>query len=208
LDQTSLRIGNKEYEQTNGTYGLTTLRSKHLKKEKNGIYFQFKAKGGILNKTQIKGKQLTRLILECSELPGYQVFQYLDASGETHPVFSQDVNSYLQSITEQDFTAKDFRTWGGTVWAVELYQHALDEVAEYPNRKLETAIVKHVAGKLGNTIAVCRSSYIHPLILETLAQGEMDIEKLRLTSSKKYQSLIPAISEWEALVLFLIKSGN
>jgi DNA topoisomerase-1 len=119
LDQCALRIGNKSYELENGTYGITTLRRSHMKINGNSISFQFKAKGGIYRNTEIKGKRLTRLIRECSELPGQEVFQFLDAEGNRHPVFSNDVNTYLQEITGGDYTAKDFRTWSGTVGGVE-----------------------------------------------------------------------------------------
>jgi DNA topoisomerase-1 len=132
LDQSSLRIGNKAYEQENGTYGLTTLKRKHLKMNGNSILFQFKAKGGLWKSAEIRGKRLTRLIRECSELPGQEVFQYLDNAGNPHPVFSQDVNAYLHEISGGDYTAKDFRTWGGTVWAVELLPDALEEINNAP----------------------------------------------------------------------------
>jgi DNA topoisomerase-1 len=114
LDQSALRIGNKAYEEENGTYGITTLRRSHLKVNGNSISFQFKGKGGIYRNTTIKGKRLSRLIRECSEIPGQEVFQYLDAEEKHHPIFSHDVNAYLQEISGGDYTAKDFRTWAGT----------------------------------------------------------------------------------------------
>lgn len=205
LDQTALRIGNKMYEQENGTYGLTTLRRKHMKFDGNSIYFQFKAKGGIWRNTQIKGKRLNRLIQECSELPGQEVFQYLDGDGNPHPVFSHDVNSYLQEISGGDFTAKDFRTWRGTVGAIELLPDALEELAASPKRNLTTSLVKRVADKLGNTVSVCRSHYIHPVML-TLCERQPDLEKLIQTAQSTYKELNVDLSTAELTALYLIEN--
>ena len=185
LDQNPIRIGNKSYEIENGTFGLTTLKRKHMKVEGNEIYFQFKAKGGIYRNAQIRGKRLTRLIVECSELPGQEVFQYLDSEGKPHPIFSQDVNAYLQEITGSDFTAKDFRTWGGTVAAVEVYKDALTEIESSPKRNFTNCIVKRVAERLGNTLAVCKSYYIHPTILTLAERQQLDIDDLLSKAAKK-----------------------
>lgn len=206
LDQTALRIGNKMYEQENGTFGVTTLKRKHMKVNGNAISFQFKAKGGIYKNTQIKGRRLTRLIRECSELQGQEVFQYLDSDGKPHPVFSHDVNSYLHEITESDFTAKDFRTWGGTVGAIELMPEALAEIELTPKRSFTICLVKKVAEKLGNTVAVCRSYYIHPSILSTAEQFSSDFEKITEKAAKKYQSLALDLSPAELTALYLIEN--
>ena len=207
LDQTALRIGNKMYEQENGTYGLTTLRRKHMKFDGNTIYFQFKAKGGIWRNTQIKGRRLNRLIRECSELPGQEVFQYLDGEGKPHPVFSQDVNSYLQEISCGDYTAKDFRTWGGTVGAIELFPEALEEISSSPKRNLTTSLVRKVADKLGNTISVCRSHYIHPVML-TLCERKPDLEQLTESARSKYKDLESDLSLAEVTALYLIENTS
>lgn len=206
LDQTSLRIGNKMYELENGTYGLTTLRRKHLKMNGDAICFQFKAKGGIYRNTQIKGRRLTRLIRECSELPGQEVFQYLDSDGKPHPVFSQDVNAYIQEISEGDYTAKDFRTWGGTVGAIELFEDALKEIEASPKRNLASCLVRKVADKLGNTMAVCKAYYIHPTILTLAEHNRIDIGKAFQKAVKKYESLAGDLDPAELTALYLIEN--
>lgn len=207
LDHTALRIGNKAYEQENGTYGLTTLRRKHLKVDGNAIYFQFKAKGGIWRNTQIKGRKLTRLIRECSELPGHEVFQYLDNEGKPHPVFSHDVNAYLQEITGGDYTAKDFRTWGGTVGAIELYKDTVEEIILFPKRNFTTCLVRRVADKLGNTIAVCKSHYIHPVMF-TFCEQRPDVEQLFHRAQSKYKDLSIELSPEEVTALYLIENTS
>jgi len=205
LDQNSLRIGNKMYENENGTYGLTTLKRKHLKVEDDGISFQFKAKGGLPSKTKIRGKKLTRLVLECSELPGQEIFQYLDEEQKTHPVFSNDVNAYIQEITGGEFTAKDFRTWSGTVWALVLFPEAVVEMELSKNKSLATNIVRKVAEKLGNTIAVCRAYYIHPSILSVAEMDPTEFDKLEERALSKYKDLKDVLNPSEITALYLIE---
>ena len=207
LDQCALRIGNKAYEQENGTYGITTLKRSHLKVNGNNISFQFKAKGGIYRNTLIKGKRLTRLIRECSEIPGQEVFQYLDNEGNRHPVFSQDVNSYLQEISGGDYTAKDFRTWSGTVGGVELLPEALEEMKEFPKRNLAKCLVNQVAEKLGNTAAVCRAYYIHPSILAVADAYGPDLDDLLKRASSAYRDLKDKLSDAELMALYLIEKN-
>jgi DNA topoisomerase-1 len=206
LDQSSLRIGNKAYEQENGTYGLTTLKRKHLKQNGNTILFQFKAKGGIWRSAEIRGKKLTRLIRECSELPGQEVFQYLDSESIPHPIFSQDVNAYLHEITGGHYTAKDFRTWGGTVWTLDLLPETLEEISHSPKRSITPCLVKKVAEKLGNTIAVCKAYYIHPAMLTLAEKKEIDISSLQEKAVRKYPELHDELSANELLALYLIEN--
>ncbi len=207
LDQSGIRIGNKMYEQENGTYGLTTLRRKHLKVKNGEVTFEFKGKSNLFHKMPIRGKKLTRLILECSEIPGQEVFQYLDEEGNRHPVFSQDVNSYLQEISGGDYTAKDFRTWGGTVWAIELFPESLAELVFNPKRKMLTALVKRVAEKLGNTMAVCKSHYIHPIMLGMTEKRDHNFEELFKSAKIKYNGLGETLSRHELVALYLIENG-
>jgi DNA topoisomerase I len=209
LDQSALRIGNKSYEQENGTFGLTTLKRKHLKIEKGGIAFQFKAKGGLYRKTQIHGKKIIRLVIECSELPGQEVFQYLDDEGNAHPIFSNDVNGYLQEITEGDFTAKDFRTWTGTVGALELLPEVLAEMENTDSKKsLSNYLLRKVSEKLGNTIAVCKAYYVHPLILSSAQQLYDQLDKITEKALSKYGDLIEYLSPPELTALYLIETQS
>ena len=134
--------------------------------------------------------------------------QYLDSEGKRHPVYSQDVNSYLQEITGGDYTAKDFRTWGGTVGAIELFQDALNEIELSPKRNLAVCLVRKVADKLGNTMAVCKAYYIHPTILLLAEQNRIDLEKLLQIATKKYASLASDLSEAELIALHLIENTS
>ena len=208
LDQNPIRIGNKSYEVENGTFGLTTLKRKHMKVNGNEIYFMFKAKGGIYRNAQIRGKKLTRLIVECSELPGQEVFQYLDSEGKPHPIFSQDVNAYLQEISGSEYTAKDFRTWGGTVSTIELLQDAITELQSTPKRNLTNCLVKKVAERLGNTVAVCKSYYIHPTILMLAERSQIDEETILEKASKEYSDLQSDLSKAELIALYLIENTS
>ena len=179
-----------------------------MKVNGNEIYFQFKAKGGIYRNAQIRGKKLTRLIVECSELPGQEVFQYLDNEGKPHPIFSHDVNAYLQEITGSDYTAKDFRTWGGTVSTIELLHETLDELQSTPRRNLTNCLVKKVAERLGNTVAVCKSYYIHPTVLLLAERSQIDEETLLAKASKAYTELESDLSKSELIALYLIENTS
>ncbi len=181
LDEYFIRIGNKYYEHENKTYGLTTLRRKHIVEEDGKLYLQYKAKSGKDRKIKVESKRLINLIKKTSELPGYEIFKYQDASGSYHRLQSHDVNQYLALISGEPFTAKDFRTWGGTVSAMDHYPESLEMVREFPNRKLDATIIKKVAEVLGNTTAVCRKYYIHPKVMQVLLEGTLGrFEKRKL----------------------------
>lgn len=171
MDVAYLRVGNQQYRKLNGTYGLTTLRRKHLRESRGGLLLKYVAKSGKLRKITIRDPKLKRLLRECSELPGYELFRY--QSGENfHPISSQDINQYLFGISGGNFTAKTFRTWGGTVLTVRLEPKARAILKEYPRRKPETTLIRLVAEELNNTVSVCRKYYIHPLILDSILKGE------------------------------------
>jgi DNA topoisomerase-1 len=179
LDETYVRIGNRQYYESNGTYGLTTLRRRNMRVNGNSITFNYKAKSNKKREVVIKNRQLIRLIRQCSELRGHEVFRYLDESGNSVPVDSFDVNAFLRELTGENFTSKNFRTWGGTVLAVRKFPVALQKYTESTRLKFTRAIVKEVAVELSNTIAVCEKYYIHPLVLKALAPG-FTPEKLSL----------------------------
>jgi DNA topoisomerase I len=165
-----LRVGNKAYEQANKTYGLTTLRRKHLKEHKKNLFLQFKAKSGKLMHVKISHPVLKKQLRQCSELPGYELFRYKSINGYS-PLTSSDINEYLRDISGINITSKDFRTWGGTVLTVKFEPIARGIVEENPRRKFETALVKLVANELNNTMAVCRKYYIHPGVLDVVVNG-------------------------------------
>ncbi|MEO6443782.1 MAG: DNA topoisomerase IB [Gemmatimonadaceae bacterium] len=166
LEITFVRVGNETYARSNGSFGLTTLRKRHVKPARSGLRLRFPGKSGVMHDVAVTDRRLTRLVRRCRELQGQELFQYLDADGEPQPVDSTDVNEYLQAATGSDFTAKDFRTWAGTLLGLRyLVQHA-EALAEAPPKAFTVDLVREVAGALGNTPAVCRKCYIHPAVLQ------------------------------------------
>jgi DNA topoisomerase-1 len=166
LETTFIRIGNEEYVRSNGSFGLTTLRNRHVRVEGSSIRFRFPGKSGKPHAVRLTDRQLARLVKRLRDLPGQELFQYLDEAGEPQPVDSADVNDYLREISDQEFTAKDFRTWAGTLLAAR-HLALLEPLALGAHGK--TAAVeaaKHVAEHLGNTPAICRKCYIHPAVLQ------------------------------------------
>jgi DNA topoisomerase-1 len=173
LDQTFIRVGNPEYARHNGSYGLTTLREKHDAIAGAEVRFEFTGKGGICHAVSIRHPRVARTIRKCIELPGYELFQYLDDAGARHEVLSRDVNDYLRAVAGDDFTAKDFRTWGGTVLAGATLYHLGPPATEAEAKAGLLQTVRHVARQLGNTAAVCRQYYIHPAIGAGYASGAL-----------------------------------
>lgn len=166
LEVTCIRVGNEEYARKNRSFGLTTLRNRHVDISGSSVRFRFRGKSGKEHSIRLKDRRLARVIGRCSELPGHELFQYVDDDGSTRTVESSDVNAYLKEIAGAEFTAKDFRTWVGTVLAVR----ALRELAPAENATQATKTVKlaikQVSERLGNTVAVCRKCYIHPAVLD------------------------------------------
>jgi DNA topoisomerase I len=171
LEATLIRVGNEEYARENRSFGLTTLRNRHVRVDGTALRFKFRGKSGKEHDISLRDRRLAGLIRRLQELPGQELFQYLDEDGARHTVDSDDVNAYLREITGQEFSAKDFRTWAGTVLcAVAL--HELDACTSETEAKRNVAsVVKTVSQQLGNTPAVCRSCYIHPAVLEAYFQS-------------------------------------
>ncbi len=171
LGATMIRIGNDEYVKENNSFGLTTLRNKHVHIGKKNITFEFMGKSKVQHSVKISHPRIVKIIKECFELPGYELFQYVDDNGNRHTIDSADVNQYLQYITNLDITAKDFRTWGATTLsATTLFETGLGGNNE-ERKKNVTLAVKKAAKHLHNTVKVCRSYYIHPAIIETYEKG-------------------------------------
>jgi DNA topoisomerase-1 len=172
LEKTLIRVGNDEYARDNDSYGLTTFHDRHAKVFGDSVRFEFRGKSGIKHSVDLHDARLARIVRRCQELPGHTLFQYLDGERRRQTVGSADVNGYLRSISGADFTAKDFRTWAGTVLAAR----ALAEVASFTSqrqaRRNILRAIESVAGRLGNTTAVCRKSYIHPALLDAYMDGE------------------------------------
>jgi len=176
MELTLIRVGNEEYAQANKSFGLTTLRDRHAKLSSMGGMFEFKGKSGKVHKTGFRDRRLARIVKACQDVPGQRLFQYLDDDGQRRSVESADVNAYIRAAMGEDFSAKDFRTWAGTLAAAR----ALCLIPKATNateaKRNVNACVKAVAGLLGNTAAVCRGSYIHPLVLEAYQQGVLPLK--------------------------------
>jgi DNA topoisomerase-1 len=172
LELTLLRVGNDEYRRLNGSFGLTTLRRRHAEVDGSVVRFRFRGKGGRVQETTVRDRRLARAVARCQELPGQELFAYVDDAGDARDVRSDDVNDYLRSIAGDAYTAKDFRTWAATVLAWRALRSA--EPAEGPAaRRSVTDAIDAVAERLGNTTAVCRSSYVHPGVVEAYLGGDM-----------------------------------
>jgi DNA topoisomerase I len=173
LETTLIRIGNDDYARQNKSYGLTTLRNRHVAIEGSEIRFRFTGKSGKQWSLRLKDRRVARIIRACQELPGQDLLQYFDEAGELHVVTSGDVNAYLREISGQDVTAKDFRTWAGTVLAaLALSELQIFETTAQAKRNLRVAIA-FVSDRLGNTPAICRKCYIHPEVMNAYLEGEL-----------------------------------
>ncbi len=190
LGATLIRVGNDEYAKENNSYGLTTLRNKHVRLGRKNITFEFMGKSGVQHSVKISHPRIVKIIKECFELPGYELFQYLDEEGKRHPLDSADVNKYLKEITGLDITAKDFRTWGATtISALALFEMGSGEDEKDEKRKVSQTI-KKVAKHLRNTAKVCRSYYIHPVVIEAYHKKLLipHFKNIYETSTAKYDS--------------------
>lgn len=172
METTLIRVGNEEYARTNKSFGLTTLRDRHVKVGAEKAAFEFRGKSGKVHVTSFNDRRLARVVKACQDIPGQRLFQYLDEDGQRHAIESADVNAYIREAMGDDFSAKDFRTWAGTVAAARAL--TMPECADLSARNVNTCI-KAVAGLLGNTAAVARSAYIHPAVLEAYTAGKLDL---------------------------------
>lgn len=173
MELTSIRVGNESYKKLYGSYGLTTLMDKHVNITGNKMHFEFKGKKGVFHKIDLQSKKLAQLVKQCRDIPGKELFQYYNADGSRCSVGSGDVNTYLKDITGEDFTAKDFRTWSGSVNSL----YAFKEAGEFNNqsecRKKIISVLDEVALNLGNTRTVCKKYYVHPIIIKSYEAGTL-----------------------------------
>jgi DNA topoisomerase-1 len=174
MEATLIRVGNEEYARTNKSFGLTTLRDRHVKIGASKASFEFRGKSGKVHTTGFNDRRLARVVKACQDVPGQRLFQYLDDDGQRRAVESADVNAYIRETLGDDFSAKDFRTWAGTVAAARALTMPDCADLSASKRNVNTC-VKAVAGLLGNTAAVARSAYIHPAILDAYAEGRLDL---------------------------------
>ncbi len=173
LETTLIRVGNEEYARTNKSFGLTTMRDRHAKVEGGTVRFEFRGKSGIVHLVDLKDRRLARIIRQSQDLPGFELFQYVDAQGARHGIDAADVNDYLRRAAGEECTAKDFRTWAGTVLAAKALQdcHAIGSAARA--KRNIVAAIETVAKRLGNTKAICRKCYVHPEIIQAYLEGSL-----------------------------------
>jgi DNA topoisomerase-1 len=199
LERTLIRVGNDEYARTNESFGLTTLRDDHVDLNSNSVHFVFRGKSGKEHAVDLQDRRLARIVRKCRDLPGQTLFQYIDEGGEARAIGSADVNAYLRDASGEEFTAKDFRTWHGTVLAARELIDTEPAETETARKHHIVAAVKSVAGRLGNTPAICRRCYIHPAILEAYEDGRL------MAAAKRYPT---DGSRDEALVMKLLESRS
>jgi DNA topoisomerase-1 len=173
LEITLIRVGNEEYARDNASFGLTTLRRRHVAVSGGELRFRFKGKSGKEHAFGIRDRRLSRLVKRCQELPGQELFRYVDERGRARGVGSADVNAYLRGLSGRDFSAKDFRTWAGTVRAAYALNASEPFSSDRQAKRSLARAVESVAARLGNTPAICRRSYIHPVVVDTYLEGSL-----------------------------------
>ncbi|HET9943725.1 MAG TPA: DNA topoisomerase IB, partial [Terriglobia bacterium] len=198
LETTFIRVGNKEYTKQNDSYGLTTLRNRHVSVRGSQVQFYFRGKSGVKHTIDIENARLAKIVRQLRDLPGYELFQYYDDSGALHAVGSSDVNQYVREATGEDFTAKDFRTWAGTILAAEALERSSEFSSAKQAQKNVKAAIADVADRLGNTVGVCRKSYVHPLVLDAYVEGAFP--------GKETATAPRGLTARESVVLALLRS--
>ncbi|MEZ0390215.1 MAG: DNA topoisomerase IB, partial [Verrucomicrobium sp.] len=204
LETTLIRIGNDEYARENGSYGLTTMHNRHVKVKGAGISFSFMGKSGKRHQINVQDKALAKTVRRCQDLPGQELFAYEDEEGEVRDVTSQDVNDYLRAIAGEEYTAKDFRTWAGTVLAALALREFEVFTSQAQAKKNILTAIESVASMLGNTPAVCRKCYVHPGILNSYLQGAT-IETVKQRMSMKVRGSLRQLRPEEAAVFVLLQ---
>lgn len=204
LEATMMRVGNEEYARTNKSFGLTTLRNRHVKVDGSDVEFSFRGKSGVYHKVKVHDRRLAGIVKRTRDLPGQELFQYVDEDGETHSVDSSDVNDYLRAITGEEYTAKDFRTWSGTVLAALALQEFEKFDSETQAKKNIVRAIESVAEKLGNTPTICRKCYVHPAVLDAYLEGA-PLDVMREQTEKKLAEDLHALQPEEAAVLAMLQ---
>lgn len=205
METTYIRVGNVEYARENHSYGLTTMRGRHVHVEGSKITFKFQGKSGVRHSVDLEDRRLAKIIRRCQDLPGYELFQYVGDDGETHSIDSADVNDYLREISGQDFTAKDFRTWAGTVLACMALQECDAFKTESQAKKNVVRAIQSVAEQLGNTPSVCRKCYVHPALLESYTTGMMRNIRQKITRRRRARATHALRPEERALIRLLTR---
>jgi DNA topoisomerase-1 len=184
LETTLIRVGNEEYARANKSFGLTTMHDKHVQINGSTLHFEFRGKSGVKHNLDLRDRRLAQIVKHCRDIPGHELFQYIDERGERQTIDSGDVNEYLRAVSGDDFTAKDFRTWAGTVLAALALKEFEPFDSQTQAKKNVVRAIETVAERLGNTAAVCRKCYIHPAVVDAYLEGTL-IESLRQPTGHK-----------------------
>jgi DNA topoisomerase-1 len=204
LQATMMRIGNEEYARTNKSFGLTTLRVRHVRVDGSAVQFRFRGKSGVFHDVTVEHRRVARIIARMRDLPGQELFQFVDDEGVRHAIDSADVNDYLRDISGEDYTAKDFRTWSGTVLAALALTEYEKFDSEAQARKNILRAIESVAERLGNTPSICRKCYVHPAVIDAYLDGTI-LEALRVRARDELAHDLHALSPEEAAVVALLQ---
>jgi DNA topoisomerase-1 len=204
LETTLIRVGNQEYAKENRSFGLTTMRDRHVEISGTKIKFQFRGKSGKQHSIDVRDRRLAQIVKRCRDIPGYELFQYLDENGQRQTIDSGDVNTYLQEITGEEFTAKDFRTWAATVLAIVTLQECEACNSEAQAKHNITQMIKTVSQQLGNTPTVCRKYYVHPAVVDIYLKGTL-LDILTQQTKQQRTDLFEGLRSEEAAVMKLLQ---
>ena len=204
LETTLIRVGNEEYARSNSSYGLTTMHDKHVEVNGSKVSFQFRGKSGKFHNIDVSDRKLAKVVQRCRDLPGYELFQYLDDQGQQQDIRSEDVNGYLREISGEEFTAKDFRTWAGTVLAALALQEFEEFDSNTQAKKNILRAIESVAERLGNTPAICRKCYVHPAVIDSYLSGTM-LQTLKQRAEQEMVESLHSLSAEEGAVLALLQ---
>jgi DNA topoisomerase-1 len=204
LEKTLIRVGNEEYARTNGSFGLTTMRDQHVEVDGKQVQFEFTGKSGVQHRVRLEDPRLARVVKRCQDLPGQVLFQYLNGDGVRQAIDSADINQYLREICEADFTAKDFRTWAGTVLAAMALREFESLGTKAETKRNVVRAIERVAARLGNTTAVCRKCYVHPAVLDAYLDGSL-VEVLGHRARTELANTSGGLSAAETAVLALLQ---
>ena len=202
LETGVIRIGNEEYAKQNNSFGLTTMRDRHVRVRGGAMRFEFRGKSGKLHKIELNDPRLAKVVKGCQDIPGQELFQYFDDNGERRKISSTDVNTYLREITGGDFTAKDFRTWAGTVLAAMALRELAKTDTTAQQKKNIVKAIESVAAKLGNTPTICKKCYIHPFVFDAYMDGTL----LAQVAAQRARSSKHSLNVDESMVLRLLKA--
>jgi DNA topoisomerase-1 len=204
LETTLIRVGNEEYARANRSFGLTTMRDRHVAVSGRSVRFGFRGKSGIRHTIDLNDRRLARVVKRCRDLPGQELFQYLDDDGRPQSIDSADVNAYLREVTGDDFTAKDFRTWAGTVLAALALREFESFDSQTQAKKNVLRAIERVSERLGNTPTVCRKCYVHPEVINAYLDGSM-LETLKQIADREMAESLHDLRPEEAAVLALLR---